>query len=204
MMEILVTFFSGPWSSPWFAGGTLDQAALLLTAALGAAVCFRAGLFNLGGEGQIYCGAVAAAAVLLAAGKISNPLPAAFISCGAALSAVVTGALLGAVSGVLKKKAGADELITSFLLAAALTPAADFLVGRVMRGKTTSLLATDRFNPLLLLPRILPPSTLTISIFLSLFLCAIYAVFFIATTSGYRYRIAGADAAFARYGGIEA
>jgi simple sugar transport system permease protein len=31
-----------------------------------------------------------------------------------------------------------------------------------------------------------------------------YAVFFIATTSGYRYRIAGADGAFARYGGIEA
>ncbi|MDR1373619.1 MAG: ABC transporter permease, partial [Treponema sp.] len=62
------SFFVGPWVSSWFLGNTLDSIALLLTASLGALASFRGGTFNLGGEGQIYLGGLAASTVLLAGG----------------------------------------------------------------------------------------------------------------------------------------
>jgi len=63
-LSAIKAFFLGPWRTAWAAGNTLEQAALLLTAAAGAALGFRGGVFNLGGEGQVYLGGLAAAAAL--------------------------------------------------------------------------------------------------------------------------------------------
>jgi simple sugar transport system permease protein len=201
---IFVTFLAGPWSSPWFAGNTLDSAAILLTSGLGAVIAFRGGLFNLGGEGQIYLGGLAASVVLLAAKDARNIFVIMFASLAAAFAAFCAGFLMGAVSGLLKRYTAANELITSFLLSAALTPVADYVIGGPLRAGDTSLLATERFSEKLLLPRLLPPSSLSISIIFALILVLVYSFFMTMTASGYRYRIAGADPAFARYGGIEA
>ncbi|GHU60506.1 hypothetical protein FACS189444_7140 [Spirochaetia bacterium] len=135
----LRAFFIGPWGSPWFLGNTLDSIALLLTASLGAVLAFRGGCFNLGGEGQIYIGGLAASVVLLksyapsgAQSFAGNP-PAVLLLCAAALAAILAGGLMGAISGVLKKRLGANELITSFLLSVALTPIADYIITGPLR-----------------------------------------------------------------------
>jgi simple sugar transport system permease protein len=196
-LRTIGAFFAGPWSSPWFLGNTLDSIGLLLTASLASAIAFRGGTFNLGGEGQIYLGGLAASAVLLA-GEGAGP---GFLVLGA-LGAMLAGGFMGFVPGLLKRYGGASELITSFLLAASLNPLADYLIGGPLRAPGENLLALAKIPADRLLPRLLPPSSLNLSFIFALLLVISGWVFISKTRGGYRFRIAGAAPAFARYGGI--
>jgi simple sugar transport system permease protein len=197
--EAIGAFFVLPWSSAWFAGNTLDSIALLLTASLGFAIAFRGGCFNLGGEGQIYIGGIAASAALLSGGGTGKD---GILLIVAALCAAAAGASMGALSGILKRYLGADELITSFLLSASLTPLGDYLIAGPLRDPSGNLLASSRFEPSRRLFRLLPPSSLSVSLVFALLLLAAGWVFINKTGWGYRFRIAGADPGFARFGGI--
>ena len=198
----LAAFFIRPWSSPWFLGNTLDGIALLLTASLGAALAFRAGTFNLGVEGQIYLGGLAASIFLLSAPQPAF-LPAPLLLVSAACAAMITGGLMAGFSGFLKKRFGMNELITSFLLASALIPFADYLIKGPWRDSTGNLLALPAFPPNLILTRLLPPSNLSVSFIFALLLIAAAHVFVNRTSPGYQFRISGANPGFARYGGLE-
>jgi simple sugar transport system permease protein len=193
----LESFFAGPWSSPWLLGNMLDQSALFLTAGLGIVLSFRGGTFNLGGEGQIYLGGISASAVLLLLGNVQGQA-ALFLAC---FAAIFSGALLGALSGWLKTK-GVTELITSFLLSAALIPIVDYIIIGPLRDVSGNLQATKKFAADRILPSILPPSYLSISFLIALILVLLAHLWLNATRSGYRFRIAGAAPVFARYGGI--
>jgi len=215
--KTLGTFFLGPWSSPWFLGNTLDGIALLLTAALGAVIAFRGGTFNLGGEGQIYLGGLAASVVLLAgrgwafggnaagsaAAGSAAIIPAWLLLCLAALAAMATGGLMGGFSGTLKKFFGLNELITSFLLSSALIPLADYLISGPWRDRSGNLLALPGFSGDLILLRVLPPSNLSVSFFFALLLVFALHIFINRTYRGYQFRISGAAPDFARFGGME-
>jgi simple sugar transport system permease protein len=183
-------------------GNTLDSVGLLLVASLGAMVSFRGGTFNLGGEGQIYLGGLAASAVLLAGGD-NFALPGPVMLFFAALGAVITGGLLGSAPGILKRRLGANELITSFLLSSALIPVADYLIEGPWRERGGNLLAMPAFAPDRMLLHILPPSCLSISFFFALLLVICGHIFLNKTVWGYRFRIGGAFPGFAAYGGIE-
>jgi len=200
--KILGIFFLGPWSSPWFLGNTLDGIALLLTASLGAAFAFRGGTFNLGGEGQIYLGGLAASMVLLSF-KYPGPLPAPLLLVLAAMTAMLVGGLMGGLSGVLKKQLGMNELITSFLFSSALIPLADYLIKGPWRDGTGNLLALPAFPEKLLLSRMLPPSNLSVSFLYAIILIAAGHVFINHTLQGYQFRISGANPGLARFGGIK-
>ena len=91
---------------------TLVSATPLLFTGLCAAVAFRMNLFNIGGEGQLYAGAVAAAAValLLAGSPSAVSIPAMIV--GGALG----GAALALIPGVLKAFLSTSEIITSLML----------------------------------------------------------------------------------------
>jgi simple sugar transport system permease protein len=196
----IAAFFIGPWSNSWFLGNTLDSAALLLTASLGAAFAFKGGCFNLGGEGQIYLGGCAAAAVLLAPSVPGLSGSALLVLAGCA--AFVVGALMGGLSGLLRRNTGANELISSFLLSAALIPAGDFLIAGPLRNQNGNLLASAAFSYDRLLPKLLPPSALSLSCLIAVILVALAHLFIHHTAAGYRFRIAGSVPELALFGGI--
>ncbi|WP_010254697.1 ABC transporter permease [Treponema primitia] len=196
----LIAFFISPWASPWFLGNTLDGIALLLTASMGITIAFRGGCFNLGAEGQVYLGGIAASAVLLS--PASGNGASAGLLCLACLAAMAAGGAMGALSGILKRRFGANELITSFLLSAALVPVADYLISGPLRNPGGNLLATQRFAANRLLPRLLPPSNLSLSFVFALGLILLGHIFLYKTVWGYRFKTAGSAPEFARYGGI--
>jgi simple sugar transport system permease protein len=197
----LEAFFIGPWQSAWFLGNTLDGVALLLTASLGVALAFRGGCFNLGGEGQIYLGGLAASVVLLTVSADGAGAGGSFaLLCLAGLTALAAGGLMGGLSGLLRKRFGANELITSFLLSATLSPVADYLVAGPLRNPAGNLMATARFA--VTLKRILPPSNLSVSFIFALILVCLGHVFMYRTVWGYRYKVSGSAPDFALYGGI--
>ena len=208
-VKTLAAFFLRPWSSAWFLGNTLDGIALLLTASLGAALAFRGGTFNLGGEGQIYLGGLAASVVLLAGSSAaeqsgSSPLLAApFTLLSAAIAAMIIGGLMGGFSGLLKKRLGMNELITSFLFSSSLIPLADYFIKGPLRDKTGNLLALPAFPEKFVLSRLLPPSNLSLSFIYALILVAAAHVFINHTYHGYRYRISGSNPGLARFGGMK-
>lgn len=91
---------------------TLTAATPLLFTGLTAAVAFRMGLFNIGGEGQFVMGAVAASYVGLRFGdQLSGWVIPLMVAAG-----VLAGGLYGAVPGVLKAFAKTNEVITSLML----------------------------------------------------------------------------------------
>ena len=91
---------------------TLIASAPLAFTGLAAAVAFRMRLFNIGGEGQLYFGAIGAAGIaLLLAGQSTAVLIVAMVAAGAAL-----GAAWGAIPGLLRAFLHTNEIITSLML----------------------------------------------------------------------------------------
>jgi simple sugar transport system permease protein len=86
------------------------------------------------------------------------------------------------------------------LISAAISPAADYFIAGPLRNPEGSLMATGRFG--LTLPRLLPPSNLSLSFIFAMALIGLGHIFIYRTVWGYRYKVAGSAPDFARYGGI--
>lgn len=104
---------AGTWGSGYGMGQVLFKAAPLALAGYSVGLAFRAGLFNVGGEGQIQSSALACA-VVGAALPAWLPWPLAVLVC--TLAAVCCGACVGAVPGWLRARFGAHEVITTIML----------------------------------------------------------------------------------------
>lgn len=91
---------------------TLVQAAPLLLAGLGVGLAFKAGLFNIGAQGQFLLGAVGSVA---AAQIVLNSSPLVAIPF-AILAGAAVGALWGFIPGFLKAFSGAHEVVTTIML----------------------------------------------------------------------------------------
>jgi ABC-type uncharacterized transport system permease subunit len=103
---------------------TLVSATPLAFTGLAAAVAFRMNLFNIGGEGQLYAGAITGATVaLLLAGAPSPIVIALMILAGAA-----GGAVLAAIPGLLRAFFSTNEIITSLMLNYVVALIIDYLI----------------------------------------------------------------------------
>ncbi|WP_020525779.1 ABC transporter permease [Catelliglobosispora koreensis] len=90
---------------------TLTNAAPLILTGLAVAIPFRAGLFNIGGQGQAIMGAIGGGTV-----GILLKLPAPIVILLAILAGALLGGLWGLLVGVLKAKTGAHEVIVTIML----------------------------------------------------------------------------------------
>ena len=95
---------------------TLTRATPLILTGLSAAVAFKARLFNVGAEGQLYAGALAAVAVGGLHGGEGFGLPLWLLFPGMMLAAALAGALLLLGPALLKNKLSVDEVVTTLLL----------------------------------------------------------------------------------------
>mgnify|MGYP000851731326 FL=1 len=95
---------------------TLTRATPLILTGLAAAVAFRARLYNIGGEGQLYAGAMAAVAVGGLHGGTGFDQPAWLLFPLMMAAAAVAGALLLLGPALMKSRLGVDEVVTTLLL----------------------------------------------------------------------------------------
>jgi simple sugar transport system permease protein len=102
----------GAAGSQFAALETLTRATPLIFTGLAVAVAFRAKLWNIGAEAQLYIGAVVT--VVLGTGAL--PLPSVLLLPAIAISAMAAGALLLLGPAVLKTRLGVDEVVTTLLL----------------------------------------------------------------------------------------
>lgn len=196
-VQAAADFFTGVFTSLYYAGSFLNTASLLMWAAVGAAVAIRSGSFNLGGEGQIYLGGFTAAVIL------GTPLlvPAAVHIVTAGTAAVIVGGFSSLIPALLKRFRGSSELLTSFLVSAVTIPLVDAAVAGPFRDDTRNLLATAVIPEQLRLPALFPPSPFNISFFAAVAFCLAGAVFLFRTKTGSRLCLAGSAPEFSRYAG---
>lgn len=175
---------------------TLVQTTALLFPALAVAFAFRAGLFNIGAEGQLIVGGLCAGligAALAAPGWIAIP---AILCAGTA-----GGAFWGFIAGALRARFGGNEVIATLMLNIVAALLANYLVSGPLHapaatGAETAVLPAGSWLPVLL-----PGTRLTIALLLALALAVFLRYLFARTVFGYGLRAAGdAPAAAARAG----
>jgi ABC-type uncharacterized transport system permease subunit len=180
-------------------GETLVKTVPLLLAGLGTALAFRARIFNIGAEGQIYMGALGAAFVGLFLGDLSPLVGIPLIL----LAGFVMGGLWGGIAGLLKKQFGVNEIIVTLMLNYVALAIASYLVGGPWRDPAGTEPYTARFVEGALLPIILPKTRLHAGIFVAI--AATVAVWWLLryTVYGYQITVAGANPEAARYSGMK-
>jgi simple sugar transport system permease protein len=195
--KTLYYFFLGPFRNRYSFGNMLNSAVPLILGGLGVSAAMKAGHLNLGGEGQIYAGAFTATVAALALAPLGAAGGLLAIAAGA-----FTPGLAAALSGLCKARWNTSELITTFLLSNALILTVNYLVAGPFLDPQTNLQSTRKISEALRLPPILPPSSLSVSLFAALAAVVIVQIFLEKTRPGYELRMAGNNEIFARYGGI--
>ena len=103
---------SGALSSPRAIGNTLAKSATLCLTGLATAVAAQAGIFNVGGEGQLYFGAMASALL----GSALTGLPAVIAMPLCLLAAMAAGGLWALIPAWLKVRMNVNEVVTTIML----------------------------------------------------------------------------------------
>jgi general nucleoside transport system permease protein len=127
---------------------TIVRAIPFIIGGLAIALGFKAGLFNIGGEGQLYMGALAAVLV----GVNLQGLPLVLHLPLTLIAGVIGGGLWGAVPGILKAYTGAHEVIVTIMLNFITINVVDWLIKEVLRDPGTSTDQTQSVLPSARLP----------------------------------------------------
>ncbi len=177
---------------------SMVQSVPYIFAGLAVALGFRAGLFNIGAEGQIGVGWIAAVIV----GFSFQGLPMAIHLPLAILAGAMAGGLWAAIAGFLRARTGAHEVITTIMLNYISFRLSEWLLcGPLEHVQGTC--RTQEVAPSAWLPRFLDhPVTVHWGFPLALVAAAITGWFLFKTTWGYELRTVGANPDAARYGGM--
>ncbi|MCX6091248.1 MAG: ABC transporter permease [Candidatus Bipolaricaulota bacterium] len=187
--------FRGAYGGSYEWASTLARATPLILTALTFSICVRAGMFNIGAEGQMFMGAMAAICVAL------FKLPPGIHLIVGLVFALVAGAAWSIVPAVLKITRGVSEVISTIMFNwiarwLALYIAIYILVDPSRAEKTLTIPVTARF------PILVRGSDFSYAFFLSVFVALVLYFVLWHTTMGYEVRAAGLNPTAARYGGI--
>ncbi len=187
----------GAVGSPTALGRTLLNATPLIFTGLAVAVAFRAGLFNIGGEGQFYIGAITAAWLGVALGSLGL-LGAVLVLLGCLL----TGFLWGAIPGFLKAYFGAHEVITTIMLNFVGILLATYLALNPLRSEGL-VPGTATIDPAARIPFIgLGLGRANYGFFLALLAAVVFYLLLWRTQRGFQIRAVGLSPGAASYAGM--
>lgn len=179
---------------------TLKFATPLIAAGLGVGLAFRAGLFNIGGQGQMLMAAAAAGYV-----ATSWDLPFPIHMVAAILAGIVAGALWAGIAGLLKARTGAHEVIVTIMLnhIAVYLLAWMLATQGVLQAPGSNNPKTAPMADSAVLPQLLGPMyKLHLGFLLALVAVALTWWILERSSLGYRFRAVGINPAAARTAGI--
>ncbi|MEV4245088.1 ABC transporter permease [Streptosporangium canum] len=207
MADTLLALYQGSLEGGASIGQTIDEAAPLLLVAVGAIVCARAGIFNIGQEGQLIVGAMAGAAIglfLPGPGWLILPLTLA--------GAAAAGALWAGVPAVLFYWRRVDVVISTLLMVFVAMQLVSFAVNRdyllqetAVKGQILSP-QSDLLPEMARLPRLgeYPDFNLGAGVLIALLLTGAVAFLLKYGRWGFRLRMLGLNPVAARRTGVRA
>jgi simple sugar transport system permease protein len=178
----------------------LNRATPLTLIALGVIFSFRAGIFNVGGEGQLYAGAIVTTVV----GVYLAGMPPLLLLPLSIAAGVVAGGILGWIPGALKVRLAVDEVVTTLMLNIITLLATSYLANKVIRDRS-SYGAVSRMVPeSIWLPSIPGVPQATSGFIVAVVLTFVTWIVLFRTAWGAELRAAGANLRFAEAIGVPA
>jgi simple sugar transport system permease protein len=182
---------------------TLTRATPLILTGLAAAVAFRARLYNIGAEGQLYAGALAAVAVGGLHGGSGFEAPAWLLFPMMLAAAMTAGALLLLGPALLKSRLGVDEVVTTLLMNFIVLLGVSALLDGAMKDPTAmgwpqSVALQDALQ----LDKLVERSRVHTGLLVALGLAVALWVLLQRTTTGFEIRAVGANPGAAGFAGM--
>lgn len=187
----------GSLSNPKAIANVLNSATPLIFAGLSVAFGFRAGLFNIGANGQLLVGAFCAAIVGANSGL---PFPLAIIA--ALFAGALGGAAWGFIPGALKAWRGAHEVVTTIMLNSTAYLLLNLLASTTFKDQGATFPRTADIHPEAVLGIILENTRLHGGIIIAVLTGVAVWFLLFKTVLGFEIRTVGANASAARYAGI--
>ncbi|MDF2373877.1 MAG: ABC transporter permease [Rhizobiaceae bacterium] len=166
---------------------------------LGVALSFRAGVFNIGVDGQLLIGA----ALAMACAPLLGPLPSVLALPLLLLVGTLGGAIWGGIAGILKARFGANEIIATIMLNYIAIQMVSWLIRGPLQEPMGIFPRSEKLAASLRLPVLFDGTRLSAGLIVAALACV--AVWFLVARSryGYALTVTGKNADAARYGGIQ-
>ncbi|HEX5409144.1 MAG TPA: ABC transporter permease [Gemmatimonadaceae bacterium] len=200
--SVLAMMLQGTWGNAYGLGQVLYKTTTLICTGLCVSVGLRAGLFNIGGEGQLAAGGFAAALTGLAL-PAATPSVIAVALC--VLAAVASGGFAGWVPGVLRARFGAHEVITTIMLNFIILAALNWAISTGLRVPETLHTHDVHAGAVAPLASVIPAfhgSAANLSLVIVLAAAALTGWYLFRTRGGYDLRAVGLQPEAAEYGGV--
>ncbi|MEY8364123.1 ABC transporter permease [Anaerovoracaceae bacterium 41-7] len=197
--EAYGAMIEGALGSPRFIGNTLERAMLLCLLGLATAIGAKGGLFNVGGEGQLFFGALTSTMI----GLWCSNLPTIVVVVLSFIGAVVVGGFYAWIPALLKVKLGVSEVITTIMLNTVAIKVCTYLVNGPWNAPSAAIAKGTEYLPdTLRFTKLIQASNLTTG-----FIGGAVVAFFIwyvmkMTSTGLQIKVTGENERFARFAGL--
>ena len=197
--EGYAAMFNGVFGNGRVFGNTLAKALQLCLTGLAMAVAAKAGMFNVGGEGQLYLGAMAAAMV----GVFLNGYTKFIVIGSALLAAIAAGGLFALLPAWLRVRLHISEVITTIMLNSAAIFFCKWMVNGPIRTDEPGVLSGSQNVYAYAFTKLIPASNLTTAVFYGAVIAFLVWYVMGKTTVGLEMKLTGENERFAFFAGIK-
>jgi ABC-type uncharacterized transport system permease subunit len=196
---VYAKLLKGSFGSAFAISSTLRWSTPLLFTAVASAISFRGGMFNMGVEGQLYLGAMAATIVGI---SYNGPHILTVVLCF--MAAVIAGTLYALIPAFMRVYLKANEIVTTLMLNYVAINLTNYLTKTffLSRDSMGDSLATRELYESAKLTKLVPPYSVTTGLLMGLLMVMLFYIYMNKSVKGYEVHISGVNPDFSRYGGI--
>jgi ABC-type uncharacterized transport system permease subunit len=192
--------FLSSWQTPQGFGGLVAQLIPLLVLSSAVIVSFRAGFFNIGGEGQLYVGAFAGAWVGFTFPSVPGPLLVVLMF----LAAFAAGGVWGLIPGALLAYWRVDIIVTTLMLSSIATLLTAYFVTGPFKDPAAGLAGSPKVPDDTLLKVFNPEYGVGLDLVIALVIAVVLGLVLTRSVWGLKVRELGQMNRFAEYTGVNA
>lgn len=196
-IEAYGALLKGALGSPKSIANTISKSIPLAFTGLAVALGSRCGMLNIGAEGQLHAGAMAA--VLTALSLSAFPAPIVLIV--SIIAGILAGMIVGGIPGFFKARLNTNEVIVAIMLNYICTLFTSYLVNGPVKSDGSTA-QTEVLPEGVWLGRLIPQTQLTTALFILIVVAVLMYIFLWKTSVGYQLRAVGANPSAAGTAGI--
>lgn len=199
-LEIYAALIRGACGSTFSLASSIRWTIPLIFAGTAASIAFKGGVFNMGVEGQMYMGGLAAAII----GVTCTDLPAPVLIPLMLVSSMLVGMIWALPPILAKVFFGSSEVVPCMMLNYVAMYLTDYLVHNVFlaSGNRGATIKTDMIAEQGRLATLIPGTSVSTALIIALVVVGLYWVLIRKTKLGYEFEICGINPRFAKYGGV--
>ena len=196
-IEAYGALLKGALGSPKSIANTISKSIPLAFTGLAVALGSRCGMLNIGAEGQLHAGAMAA---VLTALSLSS-FPVSIVLIVSIIAGILAGMIVGGIPGFFKARLNTNEVIVAIMLNYICTLFTSWLVNGPVKSEGSTA-QTEVLPEGVWLGRLIPQTQLTTALFILIAVAVLMYIFLWKTSVGYQLRAVGANPSAAGTAGI--